>query len=148
MIGWPFEAVLDEQFVERVGGDVGFVGQHLGRGRRRGDPEDRSALGAELVDAGSSGDGLAGAGGALHQDQASRTGQRGCGFPLGASEMLGCPGEHFGAVGAAHAHALFGPGEQTLLFGKDVRRRQCSVGDGLGDRPAVDPSTSTFRYGL
>ena len=41
VIGWPVEAVFDEQLVDRVGGDTGLGAEDVGRGRRRGRPRTR-----------------------------------------------------------------------------------------------------------
>ena len=60
--GWPVEPVLDEELVERVGLHAGLGGEHFGCGRRGGDAEHRSTVGAELGDGGCKRGGLAGAG--------------------------------------------------------------------------------------
>ncbi len=137
VIRWPVEAMLDEQLVERVGGDAGLVLQYLGCGGRRCDAEDRSTLRSELRDGWPECGGLAGAGWSDDQHELRVASDSGGGFGLGDVQV------DIAAVDRCWIDQVVGrdparcPFEECQLLVEDRLGGEGSIGGGLGDGPAV-----------
>ena len=118
VVGRPVEGVLDEQLVDRVGGDAGLLRQHLGAGGRRGDAEHGAAVGAEVLDGGAQCGGLAGAGGADDEDEIGVAGDGARGVGLGQGHVDVAAVDGGGIVGAVVFEAAVGPLDERPLPGR------------------------------
>ena len=76
VIGWPVEAMFDEELVDRVGRQPGLGASTSAAVADGGDPEHRPTVREELLDGGGEGGGLAGAGRADDHHQIVVAGDR------------------------------------------------------------------------
>ena len=111
-----------EQLGEGHGGAAGLAGEYVGGLARRGEPDHRPALGAELVDAGAGGGGLAGTGRSDDQYEAAVAADR-----VGGRLLLVL------AVGrCGWFDGCGGPVEQAAFLVEDRAGREEPAGDVLG----------------
>ncbi len=146
MVGWAGQAVFDEELVDRVSRDAGLSGEDLGGGGGGGDSEHGPTIGAELIDGGGEGGGLAGAGRSDDEDDVGMPRCRGRRVGLPDTQCpLGAVGG-VGVVGAVVDEAPVDPVDEGGFLVEDRLGRERTVDGRLSHGSAIAAQECTSRH--